>query len=716
MDEFKSIFYTECGELLTDMEERLMRLEEGVHDPEALNAIFRCAHSIKGGAGAFGLDAIMNFTHILEALLDQMRTGALVPDRHSIDLLLKSADIVTKMLSNAQNGQDVPAGTGADIAAQLQSLTQNGPGAAPVAHSAPSPAAPVPVAAPVAPVVQAPSFADVQDDGDPVYDITFAPHPMLFANGNEPLLILRGLQQLGRADITADLSYVPALDALEATACYLRWIIQLHTTAPEADIRDVFEFVDDCADITITRHGAPPVMTGAPEQKVPVEIVPAETAVGEVAETAKPAVVAAPLSVTPAASSPAAATAPAAAAGGSIRVDLDKIDRLVNMVGELVITEAMLRAQMRHLPLDQHGGLMNGLHELSQHTRELQEAVMAVRMQPVKSLFLRMPRVVRDTAALLNKNIQLVMLGENTEVDKTVIESLSDPLTHMIRNSVDHGIETPDQRVWNDKPEQGTITLSAYHRSGRIIIEIKDDGAGINRAKVLAKAKEKGLVAPEAQPSDEEIDHMVFLAGFSTAEKVTNVSGRGVGMDVVRRNIEALGGTVRITNNPGIGSTFTVSLPLTLAILDGMIVRVGQENYIVPITSIIETMRPKAGDVHSVTGRADVINVRGEFVPLVHLSRIFAVPGAQADMNKNLIVLAENGEERMGLVVDELVGQQQVVIKSLEANADPVKGISGATILGDGKVSLILEINELKALCSTLPGSSSVQSNSLHAA
>jgi len=276
---------------------------------------------------------------------------------------------------------------------------------------------------------------------------------------------------------------------------------------------------------------------------------------------------------------------------------------------------------------------------------------------------------------------------------------LSDPLTHMIRNSCDHGIETPDQRVWNEKPVAGTIHLSAYHRSGRIIIEISDDGAGINRERVLRKAKEKGLVAADAQLSDEEIDHLIFLPGFSTVETVTSVSGRGVGMDVVRRNIESLGGTVRITNNPGKGSTFTVSLPLTLAILDGMIVRVGAENYIVPITSIIETLRPAAADVHAVQGKSDVINVRGSFVPLIYLNRVFNIRNAETNPANALIVLVESGSERMGLVVDELIGQQQVVIKSLEANADPVKGISGATILGDGKVSLILEINELKALC-----------------
>jgi two-component system chemotaxis sensor kinase CheA len=397
--------------------------------------------------------------------------------------------------------------------------------------------------------------------------------------------------------------------------------------------------------------------------------------------------------------------APTASQITSIRVDLEKVDRLVNMVGELVITEAMLRAQTRTLAVEQFAGLMRGIDELSQHTRDLQEAVMSVRMQPVKSIFARMPRVVRDISTQCGKDIRLVTQGENTEVDKTVIEQLSDPLMHMIRNSCDHGIETPDVRVDNGKLAQGLILLSANHRGGRIIIEIRDDGAGINRERVLAKAKEKNLVAADALLADEEIDNMIFMAGFSTAEKVTNISGRGVGMDVVKRNIEGMGGTVRVHNTPGVGSRFTISLPLTLAILDGMIVRVGGEHYIIPITSIIETLRPKAEAVHHVEGHNDVINVRGEFVSVVYLHRAFGIPDAQDDPAKALVVLVESNGQKMGLVVDELIGQQQVVIKSLEANADPAPGVSGATILGDGRVSLILDINDLAQIHHGRPSS-----------
>ena len=654
MDEFKQIFFTECAELLTDMEARLLNLEEGVTDKEALNAIFRCAHSIKGGSGAFGMDAIMHFTHALEALLDKMRDGILLPTHASIDTLLKSADIVTQMLEAAKENRAPAAGLGADILANLQALVQGTPVAATV------PAATAVLAAPTAAMYH--------------YTIQFTPHEELFASGNDPLLLLRELGRLGTMEVSTDTGRIPSLEDLNPTHCLLDWSVALQTSAKEEEINEVFEFVCDLSTVSITRKDIPATQeVSAPNAQVVPTLAVIEPAAKSEEHTKT-------------------------AAATSIRVDLEKVDRLVNMVGELVITEAMLRAQVRHLAEDQFSGLLRGVDELSHHTRELQEAVMAVRMQPVKSIFSRMPRIVRDTATQLNKEIQLILAGENTEVDKTVIEQLGDPLTHMIRNSCDHGIETPDQRVWNDKPAQGTIRLSAYHRSGRIIIEIADDGAGINRDRVLNKAREKGLVAADAQLTDEEIDHLIFLPGFSTAETVTSVSGRGVGMDVVRRNIESLGGNVRITNMPGKGSTFTVSLPLTLAILDGMIVRVGAENYIVPITSIIETMRPKTEEIHAVQGKGDVINFRGEFVPLIYLHQVFHIADAESNPAKALIVLVESGNTRMGLVVDELIGQQQVVIKSLEANADPVKGISGATILGDGKVSLILEINELKSL------------------
>ena len=645
MEELRQTFFTECSELLTDMEERLLNLQEEVFDADALNAIFRCAHSIKGGAGAFGFDPIMQFTHMMEALLDEMRSGNMLPTRGSIDTLLRSKDIVVQMLAQAQQNLPIDASLGTAALAELKAL---GDGAG---EAAPAPEADDEIHVPES------------TSAEKTWHIRFAPKPDMFASGNDPWHLLRALNRLGRMAATTDLSRLPQWLDFEPTHCYLAWDIRLETSESRETILDIFEFVQDLTELTL-QCDTPEAEAPEPESAAPAH-TPAE----------QPE--AAPAAPKPAAAPAEPAAAPAASsAAATIRVDIEKVDKLVNMVGELVITEAMLRAQSRLAPLEQLPDLLRGLDELSHHTRELQEAVMAVRMQPVKSIFSRMPRIVRDTSAQLGKDVQLILVGENTEVDKTVIEQLGDPLTHMIRNSVDHGIEMPDVREANGKPRLGTIQLSATHRSGRILIEIQDDGAGINRGRVLAKAQEKGLVSKDSILSDEEIDHLVFAPGFSTAEKVTSVSGRGVGMDVVKRNIESLGGTVRITNVPGSGSTFTISLPLTLAILDGMIVRVGPENYIIPITSILETLRPREADLHAVQGHADVLNVRGEFVPLIYLHEVFSVPLAERDPTRALIVLVENGSSKMGLVVDELIGQQQVVIKSLEANADPVKGIS----------------------------------------
>ncbi len=647
LDQFKQTYITECFELLGDMESLLLELDIESADMEQLNAIFRCAHSIKGGAGAFGLNSIMNFTHVLEALLDSMREGKVKPSRLAVDLLLKSVDIVTQMVNAAQDNLPIEMGLGEELLAQLKELAgETGSG------------------------MEAGNDHIEEKEADFIvekrWQINFAPHETLLATGNEPLLILRQLARLGKAEITAFTHRIPVLEEFNPTCCYIGWLIALSTTRPESEIREVFEFVEDHCDLNIE-----PVAQDINEnEKLPqtrpnnIKLVPDE---GH--KSNQPT---------------------------SIRVDLDKVDRLVNMIGELVITEAMLKAQTRHFIDGQFNDLLRGISELSQHTRELQEAVMAVRMQPVKSVFSRMPRIVRDISAQLNKEIKLVTSGENTEVDKTVIEQLGDPLTHMIRNSVDHGIEKPEVRIAAGKPAEGIIHLSADHRGGRIIIEIRDDGAGINREKVLAKAIEKGLIPEDSVPSDEECDNLIFLPGFSTAETVSNISGRGVGMDVVRRNIQSLGGTVRVTTQPGKGSLFTVSLPLTLAILDGMIVRVGSENYIIPIANIIETLRPKPEHVKKVEGHNDVINVRGNFIPVIYLCDIFNISGAENDPSKALIVLVESGQKEIGVVVDELIGQQQVVIKSLESNSGTVDGVSGATILGDGRVSLILDIAGIK--------------------
>ncbi|MDX1975551.1 MAG: chemotaxis protein CheA [Rickettsiales bacterium] len=658
LDQFKAGFLTECDELLVEMEGLLVELTPETANKETLNAIFRCAHSIKGGSGAFGLDYITHFTHVLEALLDSMREGKVPVSRGAVDALLKSVDVVMQMVAAAKAGALPPADLGAELKITLQVLASDEAGS---------------VAAPVNNAPQ--QAASVNAPAD--WQINFAAHETMFASGNDPLLVLRELCSLGQAKVTAFIHRVPPLEQLDPAQCFMGWSISLTTDKPESTIREVFEFVEGQCDLTISRTEAASESASSviEQQKKPL-----------IVEKAREAEV------------PFNRRSSDASAATTIRVDIEKVDKLVNMVGELVITEAMIKAQVRDLPPEKFEALLRGVDELSQHTRELQEAVMSVRMQPVKSIFSRMPRIVRDLSAQLSKDIVLLTEGENTEVDKTVIEQLGDPLTHMIRNSVDHGIEKPEKRLAAGKAAQGTIVLSATHQGGRIVIEIRDDGAGINRERVLAKAREKGLVPEDVTPSNEEIDNIIFMAGFSTAEIVTNVSGRGVGMDVVRRNIEALEGTVSVKTNPGKGSVFTVSLPLTLAILDGMIVRVGAENYIIPITSIIETLRPKKDEVRHVEGTSDVINVRGEFIPIVYLHQIFTIKNAERDPSKALVVLVEAGRDKLGVLVDELIGQQQVVIKSLEANSDPIRGISGATILGDGRVSLILEISQLKEL------------------
>lgn len=666
LSHFKATYITECFELLEDMEDRLTALDENDPDLEDVNAIFRCAHSIKGGAGAFGFDRITSFTHILEGLLDAMREGNIPVTREAIDLLLSSADILHQMVTSSRDEAPIPEDLDKEVSEMLKEIASGGG----------------------VEVEDESGGGDGEEEaGDgfveqSFYDISFVGHENLYASGNEPLLLLKELSSFGDAIARIDVSKVPPLENIEPENCYLSWKISFDSEKKLEDVQEVFEFVEDECDLAIEKTAgiilsAPPENNAKDQESKGVEPV-AEKKPEPAPEAEK--------------SSHPAAAAPTVS---SIRVDVSKVDRLVNMVGEIVITQAMIASQAKNLNLEAHFNLLSGIEQLSQHTIELQEAVMSVRMQPVKSVFSRMPRVVRDLSKQLNKDIRMETEGEATELDKTVIEQLTDPLMHMIRNSVDHGIEGPEERKAAGKKPQGTIKLSAEHRGGRIVITIKDDGNGVNRERVLGKAVEKGLVAADANLSDEEIDQLIFMAGFSTAEEVSNISGRGVGMDVVRRNIEALGGTVNLENNPGKGSTFYVTLPLTLAILDGMIVRVGKEFYIIPISNIIETMRPSKEHIKKIADGNDTINVRGEFVSLVYLEKLFNIKDAIKDASEALVILLENGSEHFGLVVDELVGQQQVVIKSLEENSDPIPGIAAATILGDGKVSLILDVSML---------------------
>jgi two-component system chemotaxis sensor kinase CheA len=698
LDRFRATFFEECAELVADMEARLGGLSADMGNTEELNAIFRAVHSIKAGAGAFGLKRLVTFAHRFEAVLDLLRDGKLIQDDRVTGILVRSGDVLAFLVDASQTGATVADDFGLDVAEELGGLL-------PDAHAPPAPlSAPAPI-----PAVAQPRAAATPDVR--TYRITFRPHLELLRRANEPLLLVREMKRLGQLTTVCDPSALPDLAVLEPEDCYLAWTFELVTTAPRSAVVDVFEFVDgecflDIAELPGSEDdGAfglfPDEGFGifAEEPDPDVASSGAQTTDGGTATAP------APVTATPAAPTPKAATGNAQPAGGkaaaaqSIRVDLDRVDRLVNVVGELVITQAMLTQQMTDQGIVQSAQIMQGHEDLAMLTRELQECVMAIRMQPVKSVFQRMPRLVREVTTKLDKKVNLVMRGELTEVDKTVIEELADPLTHMIRNSIDHGIERPEDRRARGKPEEGTIELSAAHVGSNILIQIADDGAGINRERLLAKAIEKGIVPANANLADEEIDELIFAPGFSTAAEVTDVSGRGVGMDVVRRNINGLGGRIQVHSVQGQGTRFTLVIPLTLAVLDGMVVATGREKYILPLTSIVESFRPDQKHIRELAGGGQVASIRNEYVRLVYLCKIFNVPGAITEPWKGLVVLVETaGGGKIGIVVDELIGQQQVVIKSLQENFDPVPGISGATILGNGRVALILDIEQLATL------------------
>jgi len=726
LGQFKQIYFQECEELLADMEGHLSALSDGNAEQETLHAIFRAVHSIKGGAGAFGFDQLVTFAHTFETVLDRVRSGELEPSSDVLHLMLRSNDVLTDLVRAARDGVIMDAEFGADAKAGLDALVSgDGDGGEEVVEFADFDFTPVAVDMddlhdePMPAIAAAPG-------GETTWIIRFMPSGEMLRKANEPLLLVRELKRLGDLHAEADLSRLPLLGDMDPEEAYLSWTFRLTSaSASLADIDEVFEFVRDDCELEITKDTADreppqggggggggafvwPVDEAAPPGDIPEAWLailnqpdppPAEP-VKAAPPPPKPAAAKAPAAAKPADKPAGAAgegaTAPAAA---SIRVDLEKVDRLVNMVGELVITQAMLNQVRTHLPPDQYPELTQGLEELSHHTRELQESVMAIRAQPIKSVFQRLPRLVRELAAQTGKQVRLITVGEGTEIDKTVIERLSDPLTHMIRNACDHGIEPPDQRQAAHKPIEGTIVVSAEHRGGRIVIEIRDDGRGIDPQRVLNKAIENGLVTSGAGLTEEDIFNLIFMPGFSTAEQVSAISGRGVGMDVVKKNIQNAGGRVSISSVLGQGSVFTLTLPLTLAVLDGMIVRVGEDTYIMPLTNIIECLRPRLSDIHAVVGGGDVIQIRGEYVPLIYLHRLFRVADAITNPSKGVVVMAETEDGgKVGLVVDELLGQQQVVIKSLEANYHPIDGVAAATILGNGRVALILDVSGLRAM------------------
>jgi two-component system, chemotaxis family, sensor kinase CheA len=714
LSRFKQTYFDESAELLAVAEAGLLRLSPGDVDMDEVNAIFRAVHSIKGGGGAFGFSELVAFSHEFETVMDEVRNSAIPVTTELVDTLIRANDVLAQMLTYAGEGVDAPPGATDDtVAALRRALASSGDAASDATAQTAQPATST---VPDDEDGEAGIFGDAMaainaardseapspSPNDQVrWTIVFRPKSDLLLSGNEPAYMLRALRRLGDAEVVCHLDDLPTLADLDAELLHLSWTITLTADAKvgRERIDDVFEFVADECDIQITADAPlPAVIAPPPKHDAPLNTPPA------LSESAS-----APTSATAAKTDGAAKPRGNGGSGGggehagltthTIRVDLDKIDRLVNMVGEMVITQAMIAEHLRDVPPGQFQELQEGLEQLAQHTRELRESVMSIRAQPVSSVFSRMPRLVRECAALTGKEVQLATSGENTEVDKTVVENLVDPLTHMIRNSIDHGLESPDERERMGKPRTGTVHLSAQHRSGRIVIEVTDDGRGINRAKVLSKAIEKGLVQPGASMTDEEIDHLIFLPGFSTADQVSNLSGRGVGMDVVRRNISSLGGRIGVYSTPGEGSRFVLSLPLTLAVLDGMVISVGEERFVLPLTNIVESLRPKPADLHGLVNKCDVIMARGEYVRLVHLHRLFGIPKAIDDATKGLVVLVETEDgSRLGLVVDEVLGQQQVVIKSLESNFRRLDGVAAATILGDGRVALILDVAGLREM------------------
>jgi len=693
-EEIQQIFFVECEESLAAAEAGLDACKDGTQDADTVNAIFRAVHSIKGGAGAFGFNALQAYTHTFETLLSDVRDGAVPITETLVGLLLRALDTLSDHVTAAREGGDPP-----DDAALLAELTAAQAGnASPEGpdeeRQAPEPAAEVPAA-------EQPEEQAVEEKGDialdfdsllddVVGDITgeaakktwqvhVRPHAGAMQNGSEPLLMLRELAALGGECVSCDCAQVPQLDNLDPAHGYLGWTFAMPESVSETSVRDVFDFVaDDCA-ISIGDEDMPPIAPvqtpqAASEPKKPVEVETAATSAGP---------------------APAAAAPPAAPAQTqSIRIDLAKLDRLIDSVGELVIAQAMLaqRVSGEGVAASEELAMLEGL------TRDIQESAMSIRAQPIGSVFSRVPRILRELAQSTGKQVKLEVVGESTELDKTVIERLSEPLTHLIRNAVDHGIESTEDRIAAGKDAEGTLTLSAEHRSGRILISIADDGRGINREKVLAKAIDKGIVAPDAQLSKEEIDNLIFAPGFSTAENITNVSGRGVGMDVVRQNVKDLGGRITISSSDGEGTTFTLTLPLTLAISDGMIVNVGSETLVVPLAHVVESLRPTSNEVQAMGSKRQMLNVRGKFIPVLPVCQIVGASECITSAGEGVFIVVDTElHGQAALLVDDICDQRQFVIKSLDTHYRAVEGISGATILGDGRVALILDVDGLVA-------------------
>jgi len=716
--QFQEAFFEEAGDHLAIVEEGLLALEQHPEDLDLLNKIFRSAHSIKGTSGMFGFNAVAQFTHKMETLLDLLRNGQKVVTLEIADLLLKSTDCLKTLIDAAKTGSPVDGDTVQRLTGELASASDL------------KVEAELKVKA-EAKVEGGPSESSLTSALTSTFLIAWTPPEWLFQRGLDPLQIFKELANLGTlSQVAVDTSKLPELVAMDPEKCYLAWTMKLETAKDRQVVDAVFEFVREDSVLVIEQvkveakakakvEGGPSessftsALTSACEPGEPkplgeilVEtgIVSRETLNHALAQQKRVGQIlieqhaATPQQVEQALQKQKqqeSASQSKKTDTASIRVDTAKIDKLINLVGELVITQSMLSDLGSRFEMSQISVLLERMAQLERNTREIQERVMGIRMLPIGTAFSRFPRLVRDLSARAGKKIQLVLSGEETELDKTVIESIGDPLTHLVRNSADHGLEPPEERLDNNKPELGTIRLNAFHEGGNICITVEDDGRGLNRDKILAKAVKQGLIAENEKLSDDQIWLLIFKPGFSTAEKVTDVSGRGVGMDVVKRNIEGLGGTVSIKTALGKGTVFTLKLPLTLAIIEGMTVRVGKDTYIVPLLSILESIQPKAEVMKTVIGKGELINVRSTYLPMMRLYDVFCLQPEYTDPTKAILLILETEGERVAVMVDEILGQQQVVIKSMEQNFRKVAGVAGATILGDGTVGFILDVRGL---------------------
>lgn len=674
VSQFHQIFFEESFEGLDVMESALLALSQGVDDPDLIHQIFRAAHSIKGGSGTFGFSSVANFTHVMETLLDKMREGQCEVSKKALMLLLESGDVLHDMLEAARDSREFDAERAAGVQARLEALLDGGSAETPV----PEPTTHYAVSG---------------------WRIEFRPYLDLLSTGNDPVRMFRELAGLGELKIEVDTSRVPSTEDFDAEACYLSWKLTLTGDISRDQITEIFEWVDGDCDL-----GIEPIVSGD---------VAAQP--GSLTMMDKPALVAPATAFVEGRRDDEdrrTADRRSAAADSSIRVSTKKIDELINIVGELVITQSMLGQfgdEPEEFDSDMFEKLRDGLGQLERNTRDLQESVMQIRMLPISFAFNRFPRLVHDLSAKMGKKIDLKISGEGTELDKTVIEKIGDPLVHLVRNSLDHGIEMPEERVAKGKSETGVLHLNAYHQGGHIIIEISDDGAGLPIDKIMHKARERGLVGGDEALTREKTLALIFEPGFSTAETVSDISGRGVGMDVVRRNIRDLGGSIEVRSEPDQGAIFTIRLPLTLAILDGQLLSVGNEIFIMPLVSIVESLQIDVEKVNSIAGSTEMYRLRDDYVPIVRLYELFGLQAKTTNLRDALLVIVEHDGHKVGLLVDELLGQQQVVIKSLETNYQRVEGLSGATILGNGTVALILDVGGLitmsdRGLAMQLPG------------